>query len=111
HPPQTRANIGLWAFSQRRRLIVLGAGEERARLHALAQELAEALGMLAQVALVIGKRLREHDRHEGTGRLDTRNLDVLDRGAELAQGRQRLLESLLDLGVNVLEEVFAGHAD
>jgi hypothetical protein len=67
--------------------------------------------MLAQIALVIRERLGQHDRHEGASRLDRRDLDVLDGGAELAQRRERLLESLLDFRIDALEEIVATHAD
>src|SRR2546425_770043 len=38
-------------------------------------------------------------------------VDVGDRGAQIAERGERLLERLLDLGVDALEEVRARHAD
>src|SRR4029450_6975052 len=64
-----------------------------------------------QIPLVVGVRLGEQDDHVRRRRLDRRDLDVLHAGGELPQGYQRLLERLLDLGVEALAEIGARHTD
>ena len=63
------------------------------------------------MARVVGIRLRQHDHHEDRRVPDARDRDVAHLGAEPAQRLHRRLERARHLGLHVVEEVVARHAD